>query len=59
VSLPRPWRLRLSAGRPFSDVIRSVDQLRPNADLHYLVIRRELPPDRRISVLSADLVSAL
>ena len=38
---------------------RSVDDLKPNADLHYLLIRRELPPDDRIVVLSADLAAAL
>jgi polysaccharide biosynthesis/export protein len=46
-------------GIRLSQVIRSVDELRPNADLHYLLIRRELPPDRRITVLSADLAAAL
>src|SRR6202007_726742 len=30
-----------------------------NADLHYVLIRRELPPDRRVAVLSADLAKAL
>ena len=49
------WR----QGMRISDVIRSVDELRPNADLHYLLIRRELPPDRRITALSADLAAAL
>ena len=38
-----------------TDVLRSVDDLKPNADLHYILIRRELPPDRHITVLSADL----
>lgn len=42
-----------------SDVIHSVDELQPNADVHYLLIRRELPPDRVITVLSADLSRAL
>ena len=42
-----------------SDVIHSVDELRPDADIHYILIRREVPPDRRISVLSADLAAAL
>jgi protein involved in polysaccharide export with SLBB domain len=46
-------------GIRLSEVIRSVDELRPAADIHYLVIRRELPPDRHISVLSADLAAAL
>jgi protein involved in polysaccharide export with SLBB domain len=47
------------AGIRLSDVIHSVDELQPNADIHYLLIRRETPPDRRISVLSADLAAAL
>jgi polysaccharide export outer membrane protein len=42
-----------------TDVIRSIDELEPGADLHYVMVRRELPPDRRISVISADLASAL
>jgi protein involved in polysaccharide export with SLBB domain len=46
-------------GMRLSDAIRSVDDLRPNADLHYILIRRELLPDRRVTVLSADLVAAL
>jgi polysaccharide biosynthesis/export protein len=46
-------------GMHLSEVIRSVDELRPDADLHYVLIRRELPPDRRVSVLSADLAEAL
>jgi len=46
-------------GMRLTDVIRSVDDLKPNADLHYILIRRELPPDRRVTVLSADLAAAL
>jgi polysaccharide export outer membrane protein len=46
-------------GMHLSDVIHSVDELRPDADLHYVLIRREVPPDRRVAVLSADLASAL
>jgi polysaccharide biosynthesis/export protein len=46
-------------GMRLTDVLRSVDDLKPNADLHYVLIRRETAPDRRISVLSADLVTAL
>jgi protein involved in polysaccharide export with SLBB domain len=49
------WR----SGIRVSDVIRSIDELRPDADLHYLLIRREVPPDRRITALSADLAAAL
>jgi polysaccharide export outer membrane protein len=49
------WR----QGIHLSSIIRSVDELRPNADLHYLLIRREVPPDRTVRVLSADLAAAL
>ena len=55
----RPGVVAWRDGLRLSDVIPSVDDLRPNADLNYLVIRRELPPDRRIAVLSADLSAAL
>src|SRR5262249_14178479 len=33
-------------GLRLSDVVRSVDELKPNADIHYLLIRRELAPNR-------------
>jgi protein involved in polysaccharide export with SLBB domain len=46
-------------GLRLSDIIPSVDDLKPNADIHYVLIRRELPPDRRVTVLSADLGAAL
>ncbi len=49
------WR----PGIHLTDVVRSVDELRPDADIHYLLIRRETPPDDRVSVLSADLAAAL
>ena len=47
------------SGMRLSDVIRSVDDLKPNADLHYVLIRRELPPDRHVVAVSADLAAAL
>jgi polysaccharide biosynthesis/export protein len=52
---PVAWR----DGLRLTDVVGSVDELRPNADLNYVVIRREVPPDRRIEILSADLSAAL
>jgi polysaccharide export outer membrane protein len=54
-----PGAFAFREGMRLTDVVRSVDDLRPTADLHYVLIRRELPPDRRITVLSADLVNAL
>jgi protein involved in polysaccharide export with SLBB domain len=49
------WR----EGLRLSDAISSVDELKPHADQNYLLIRRELAPDRRVTVLSADLAAAL
>ncbi len=46
-------------GLRLSSVIRSVDELRPNADIHYVLIRRETPLNRELSVVSADLGAAL
>jgi tRNA dimethylallyltransferase len=46
-------------GLRLTDVIGSIDELRPDADPNYLLIRRELPPDRRVAILSADLSAAL
>ncbi len=54
-----PTAVAYREGLRLSAVIRSVDDVKPNADLGYLVIRRELPPDRRITVVSADLTAAL
>ena len=54
-----PGNYAFKQGMHLSDVIHSVDDLQPNADLHYLLIRREIPPDRHIAVLSADLAAAL
>jgi polysaccharide biosynthesis/export protein len=54
-----PGAYAYRAGMRLTDVLRSVDDLKPNADLHYILVRRELPPDRRITVLSTDLAAAL
>ena len=55
----RPGRFEYHPGLRLSDVLDSFDELRPNADEHYIMIRREVPPDRKIEVLSADLRLAL
>jgi polysaccharide export outer membrane protein len=55
----RPGEYQFRRGMRISDVLPSVDELRPNADQRYLLVRRELPPDRRIRVFSADLELAL
>lgn len=55
----RPAQAAWHDGLRLTDLVNSVDELKPNADLNYLLVRRELPPDRRIVVLSADLAAAL
>jgi polysaccharide biosynthesis/export protein len=55
----RPGPIAWRSGLRLTDVISSVDELRPNADSNYVLIRRELPPDRRITAVSADLGAAL
>jgi polysaccharide biosynthesis/export protein len=54
---PGPYAYR--QGMRLTDVIGSIDELRPNADPRYILIRREVPPDRRITSVSADLSAAL
>src|SRR4029077_9073194 len=54
-----PGTFAYRQGIHLSDVIHSIEELRPDADIHYLLIRREVPPDRHITVVSADLATAL
>jgi polysaccharide biosynthesis/export protein len=53
-----PGAYEYHSGMRLTDVIHSVDALKPNSDLHYVLIRREVPPDRRIEVVSADFAAA-
>jgi polysaccharide biosynthesis/export protein len=55
----RPGAFQYRAGLRLSDVLTSFDELRPNADRHYVVIRRLIPPEEKIDVISADLERAL
>lgn len=55
----RPGEFQFKPGMRLTDVLPSIDDVRPNADQHYILIRRELPPNRRINVFSADLAKAL
>lgn len=55
----QPGAVAYHSGLRLSDAIRSLDDLQPNADTHYVLIRRELPPGQRVIVLSADLAAAL
>jgi protein involved in polysaccharide export with SLBB domain len=52
----QPFEFR--SGLRLSDVLRYED-LKPRADTHYVLIRREIAPDRKIAALSADLAAAL
>jgi len=42
-----------------SDVLTSFDELKPEADVHYVMIRRVVPPVQTVAVISADLRRAL
>jgi polysaccharide biosynthesis/export protein len=55
----RPGEVQHREGLRISDVIPSLEDLKPLADAHYLLIRRETVPLRRIEYISADLVAAL
>jgi protein involved in polysaccharide export with SLBB domain len=55
----RPGPSQYRPGLRLSDVIGSADELRPNADLGYVLIRRESGPGRMVEALSADLGAAL
>ena len=55
----RPGEYQFTPGMRLTDVLRSVDELAPNADQRYILVRRELPTDRRVRVFSADLEAAL
>ena len=46
-------------GMRLTDVLHSVSELKPNSDLHYLLIRRELPPDLHVVAVAANLAEAL
>jgi polysaccharide export outer membrane protein len=46
-------------GLRLSEVFPSMDELMADADPHYILVRRELPPNRKIVAVSADLAAAL
>jgi protein involved in polysaccharide export with SLBB domain len=55
----RPGSHQFRPGMRLSDVVGSIDDLRPDGDQHYVLIRREDPATHRVSVVSADLAAAL
>lgn len=55
----RPGVVAWRQGMRISDLIPSLDELMPNADVSYLLVRRESPADKKLTILSADLAAAL
>jgi polysaccharide biosynthesis/export protein len=55
----RPGAFEFKPGLHLSDILGSFDELRPNADRHYIMIRREVPPEEKLEIVSADLELAL
>lgn len=55
----RPGSYAWHANMRLSQLLVSLDELKPNADQHYILIRREDPVTNHISVVSADLPAAL
>lgn len=55
----RPGEYQFTPGMRLTDLIPNLDELEPNADHRYILVRREIPSDRRIQVFSADLEQAL
>ncbi|HET7204449.1 MAG TPA: SLBB domain-containing protein [Steroidobacteraceae bacterium] len=54
----RPGGRQFRNGMKLTDVLPAIDELKPNADIHYVLIRREQVESRRIVTLSADLERA-
>ena len=55
----RPAQYEFTEGIRLSDLIPSTSALKPQADLGYILIRREAGPDSRIELLSADIEAVL
>lgn len=55
----QPGARQFRSGMRLTQVLASVEDLKPNADPDYVLIRRELAPQRRIELHSASLTRAL
>ncbi|MDP9065177.1 MAG: SLBB domain-containing protein [Pseudomonadota bacterium] len=55
----RPGSFEYRPGLRLSDILPSFDELRPSADRRYIMIRREVPPEEKVEVISANLERAL
>lgn len=54
----RPGEHEFRQNMKLLDLIPTVDELKPNADLDYVLVRREMPSGQRITVFSASLADA-
>jgi protein involved in polysaccharide export with SLBB domain len=54
----REGTVQHTPGMRLTDLIGSLDEFKPLADLHYVLIRRETGPTRKVSVVSADAAAA-
>ncbi len=54
----RPGPRQFRPGMRIADVLPDSEALRPQADLHYVLIARERGPDRRLALISSDLAAA-
>jgi protein involved in polysaccharide export with SLBB domain len=54
----RPGPYAWKAGMRLTDLLGGLELLKINADQRYIVIRREVMPDRHVEVVSADAVAA-
>ena len=54
----REGSVQYHAGMHLTDLVGSLDELKALADLRYVLIRREMGPTRKVSVVSADLAAA-
>lgn len=55
----RPSLVEWRKGMRLTDAIPDLRQLQPRADRDYILIRREVGPERRVEMLSASLAAAL
>lgn len=55
----RPGEFQYRPGMRISQLIPSLEELKDGADQHYVLIRREVPPTRRVEFVSVDLARAL
>jgi polysaccharide biosynthesis/export protein len=51
----RPGARQFRDGLRLTDVLPSIEELKPNADIHYVLIRRESPDSKYVETISADI----